>query len=358
MVKTLSGALSKIGMVNKGFLNISDYLKEETVWQGALNYDDGEVIMESSSDTMKSGGSTNLAYTTGSCIYSFDCKVNTGDYAMIAFAKYIDMAPYSSANTGYSICVKSDITELQLSTGTSHSVVASIDKTFANDGEYHRVEFGFVDIGIGNLVVVYVDGESWMEYLDIFDTAVNSGCELSLFTRKMSGDLIVIRPCENVSTEQEYDELLKRNLYKAVKLVLDSFETTDRVTLFTDNANKIFSENGVFDVSYAPNEIVNGHMMITFDKVGAIFGVSTYEENGECYIDGKGKLSMVTDKNGHNMVSAEEVLTLLNRSGVWSEGHATYVAGDIIFMNNVDYLNKSLDLLKMLDKYNGDVLFE
>ena len=99
-------------------------------------------------------------------------------------------------------------------------------------------------------------------------------------------------------------------------------------------------------------------MMITFDKVGAIFGVSTYEENGECYIDGKGKLSMVTDKNGHNMVSAEEVLTLLNRSGVWSEGHATYVAGDIIFMNNVDYLNKSLDLLKMLDKYNGDVLFE
>lgn len=345
-------------MVNKGFLDISDYLNNSSIWSGALDCKDGVVSMESGSDSMKSGGSTGLAKTTGSCIYAFDCSVNTGDYAMLAFAKYIDMAPYSSANTGYSVCVKPDVTELQLSTGSAHSVVETVNKTFANDGKYHCVEFGFVNIGIGNLVVLYVDGESWIEYLDIFNTAVNSNCELSLFTRKAAGDSISLKTCEAVSSEQEYDELLKRNLYKAVELVLNSFETTDRVTLFTDKANKIFSKNGVFDVSFAPNEIVNGQMMIAFEKAGQIFGVSAYEQNGECYIEGKGKLNTVIKKNGHKMVSAEEVISLINGSGVWSEAHATYVAGDIIFMNNVEYLNKSLELLNLLDAYNGDVLFD
>ena len=358
MVETLAGALSGIGMVNKGFLNISDYLNDSSIWHGALSYDNGTVSIESSENAMKSGGSAGLAKTTGSCIYAFDCRANTGDYAMIAFAKYIDMAPYSSANTGYSICVKPDVTELQLSTGTAHSVVETVNKTFANDGKYHRVEFGFINIGIGNLVVLYVDGESWIEYLDIFNTAVNNNCELSLFTRKAAGDSISVKVCESVSSEQEYNDLLKRNIYKAVELVLDKFETTDKITLFTDKASKIFSENGVFDVSFAPNEIVNGQMMIAFEKVDKIFGVSTYEQNGECYIDGKGKLNTTADKNGHKMVSAEEVLTLINRSGIWSESHATFVAGDIIFMNNVEYLNKSLELLKLFDGYDGDVLFD
>ena len=359
MAKTLSLSLNKLGMVNKGFLNINKYIDSAEDWGGKVDISGDTVSIHGVSGANKVGGTKTLSATTGSCLYSFDAMVNTEIYAIIAFSKYIDMEPYSAANTGYSICIKDDLVELQLSTGNSHSVIETVYKSFANDGEYHRVEFGFINTQIGNLVVLYVDGEPWFEYPDIFDTSVKCNCELSMFVVAKEGELISIKPTQETSSAEEFDECLIRNLHKSVKLTLDKFKTTDEVILFKDGATKIFSPKGVFDVSYAPNKTIDGKLMMAFDKVGKIFGVETAEENGNCYINynGKQQIMSTAEENGYKMVSVEEVLKILDRASVPSAAHGMIVAGNIIYMNNVEYLNKAQTLMELLKDYKQDYLF-
>ncbi len=357
MAKSLSGSLSKIGMVNKGFLDITDYINDKNDWRGPLDISgDGTVSISGVAEKTKVGGTTTLSPTTGSCLYSFDAKVDTQVYAIIGFARHTDMVPYSAANTGYSICIKDDLVELQLSTGTSHDVVYTINKSFANDGKYHHLEFGFVDIDIGNLVALYVDGEAWIEYPDIFGTSVNNICELSMFVTAREGEKISIRPATQTSDEKEFEDFIRRNLYSAVKLVMEKFDTTDEVVLFKEGSTKIFSPKGVFDVSYAPNKTIGGKLMIAFDKVDDIFGVQTNEKDGNCYV-GNIRVNDTAMQNGYAMVSAEEVLKILGRASVRSTAHEMLIAGNIIYMNNVDCLNKAQELMKFLEKYNTDYLF-
>lgn len=359
MANSLSSSLNKLGMVNKGFLNIKNYMDSAECWGGSVDITGDTVSIRGVNGSNKLGGTKTLSATTGSCLYSFDAMVNTEIYAIIAFSKYIDMAPYSAANTGYSICIKDDLVELQLSTGNSHSVVDTVYKSFANDGKYHQLAFGFINTQIGNLVVLYVDGEPWIEYPDIFDTSVKCNCELSMFVTAKEGELISIKPSEETLSAEKFDECLIRNLHKSVKLTLDKFDTTDKVILFKDGATKIFSPKGVFDVSYAPNKTVDGKLMIAFDKVDKIFDVETGEENGNCYINynGKQQIMSTAEENGYKMVSVEEVLKILDRASVPSAAHGMIVAGNIIYMNNVKYLNKAQTLMELLKDYKQDYLF-
>ena len=207
--------------------------------------------------------------------------------------------------------------------------------------------------------MLYVDGEPWFEYPDIFDTSVKCNCELSMFVVAKEGELISIKPTQETSSAEEFDECLIRNLHKSVKLTLDKFKTTDEVILFKDGATKIFSPKGVFDVSYAPNKTVDGKLMIAFDKVDKIFDVETGEENGNCYINynGKQQIMSTAEENGYKMVSVEEVLKILDRASVPSAAHGMIVAGNIIYMNNVEYLNKAQTLMELLKDYKQDYLF-
>lgn len=353
----LSSSLNKIGSVNKGFLDITKYIDTYDKWDGSYTVENGSYTVASDPNRYKMAGTKTLKDTTGSCIYSFDAKIDTASYAIIALAKYIDMPPYSEACTGYSICIKDDVVELQKSTGTTHTLDLTVNRSFANDGKYHNIQFGFVNIGIGNIVVLYVDGESWIEYIDVSDDAVNVNCELAVFVNSGEADAISIKVSSMISTADEFDKLLERNCYKAAKNIIDSFDA--EVMLFQNNATKIMTPKGVYDVSYAPNTEIDGKLMIAFDKIDDIWGVQTVEENGIYYIinDVKTQIKNVSEKNGYVMVSLEEIFEILGRENVASSAHSMIIDGNIIYMNNVEWLNKASELLELLKDYTSDYIF-
>lgn len=360
MAATLSKSLRKIGMVNKGFLDITEYIDEDSEWGGSGTREGGAITVQGVASGASQGGTKTLANTTGSCLYSFDAKLNTDNWAIIAFSKFIDMVPYSAANNGYYICVKDDLVELQIATGTSASVVETIYKSFANDGQYHHLEFGFVNVGIGNIIGLYVDKEPWIEYLDVINPSVNTNCELSAFVVANDNDSISIRPSKEISSQEEFDDFVLRNLNRAAKAVLDSFETEDEIALFKNGSTKIIAPNGIFDVSYAPNKYINGKLMMAFDKVDEVFGVQTLEEDGKFFVvgDTKRQITNIGEQNGYAMVSVEEILDILGKSSTKSDAHDMLVSGTIIYMNNVSYLNKSSELMEMLEDNKSDFLFE
>lgn len=358
MTNNLNMALNRIGSVNRGFLDITEYIDEESEWGGNFRMNDGAFAVTSEIADHKMAGTKTLGATTGSCINSFDIMLNTNVYGIIAFSKYIDMVPYSAACTGYSLCIKPDLIELQTSTGSTHTVDYTVNKSFANDGKYHNVQFGFVNIGIGNFVVLYVDGEPWIEYLDISDSAVNVNCELSMFVNAGEGEMMSMKAPSMTSTEEEFDKLMERGLNKAVKSVLSEFESD--VMLFQTDATKVFTPKGVFDVSFAPNTVINGKLMVAFDKVDEIWGVETVEENDNLCIvrDGEKKIVSATGElNGYKMVSIEEIFKILDRENVASTAHNMLIDGNIIYMNNVEWLNKASELMEQLKNYSSDVLF-
>lgn len=358
MTNSLSSAMGKIGSVNRGFLNISEEIADASKWNGKFEVKDGAYTVKGDGLAAKQAGTFVTDKSTGSCIYSFDAKVDTANWAIIALAKYIDMVPYSAACTGYSLCIKNDLIELQKSTGTAHTVDVTVDKSFANDGKYHNVQFGFVNIGIGNLVVLYVDGESWMEYLDVSDTAIKVNCGISMYVNSAESESISIKSASAVSDSEEFNKLFERGLYKAVKEVLAGFES--EVMLFQTDANKIFTPKGVYDTSYAPNSVINGELMIAFDKVDDIWGVETLEENGSFYIVSNGekqRINGIGEKNGYPMASVADIFTILDRENVASANNDMLIDGNIIYMNNVEWLNKATALMELLKIYKSDYLF-
>ena len=107
-------------------------------------------------------------------------------------------------------------------------------------------------------------------------------------------------------------------------------------------------------------DVINGKLMMAFDKIDDIFGVETAVENGKFYIVAgtKQQVTEVSEQNGYTMVSVEEVLKVLGRANVSSAAHNMIISGNIIYMNNVAYLNKASTLMRLLDLYYSDYLFD
>ena len=378
MANVLASVFTGIGKTNKGYLDLSKYFSDAVNWTKPVQVNsDGSVTVNRDITGAANSGIKGLGNMAGSVIYSFDAKLTVPEtYAIFGINKDPDINPYAAANNGYSFLFKPNVIELHVTNGTSQVIAREVEHSFANDGKFHNIRYGYINTEIGNIVMLYVDGQRVVEYLDVINQAVKVQ---GTFMMHIAGAAtsVDLKQADNIGTEDELDALVNDALYLCAKEIIGAYETG--VTVIQENGNKIFTPKGV----YATEGVTmpDGVMMIPFNSVSMVLGFETSQNGNELVIRSGEKIitftigenSCVTDgvktglekgaqadDDGIVRVPVEALLKAVDQPYYYSHEHGLLVVGSIIYMNNLNAMNKTRLLMNMMKDMpkEGDYIFE
>lgn len=341
------------GLVNKGAVDLGNYIENPNLWSGEHFADNGEIILRGQSEKANVYGMTGLTgidYMSGLVIYCFDAKfkIDSG-FIDIGINKNIAGPQWVATNNGYSLVIKPDCIELQRATGTAHSLLQTVEYEVGTD--WHSIEYGYINIGVGDIVILNIDGEPVIEYRDV-DEPVNTPGNLCMLVYNTTQNSVTIRRSSAVMTEDRFNAQLKRNIYRTAKTLLDSirsdYNEREPFVFIKNGASKIINEQGVVDVSDSP---VN-EFMIPVRKISDILGEGTEvteSGGGYCVVWKDAKVQLTTEDcpviNGIAVTSVQNLLDKLKRGYVKEDSKGLIIVGNIVTMNNSKTINNISSLI-------------
>ena len=376
MANILSSSFNAIGLTNIGYIDLSEYFTSQDNWTHPIEKsEDGSIVVSKAITGSYNQGINNLSYMAGSVIYSFDAKLEVpSGYVIFGINKDCKINPYAATNTGYSFLFKQNSLELHVTNGTTQTIAETVEHNFANDGKYHKIQYGYVNTDIGNIVLLYVDGKKVIEYLDVINPAVNV---MGTFTVHLSSDKVSVRlkGTENIGDDEKLGEIVNNCLLRSAKTIIDKYE--DGVIVMQENSDKIFTPTGVYDTEGVITS--EGVMMMPADAIYKVFGAETsqngnilaikYEEKNITFsiggrditVDGvKTEIKKGAETYGEVVrVPVEALLTAMELTYTYSTEQGLIIVGDIIFMNNLNNMKKTsllMDMMKDMPEF-GDYIF-
>lgn len=360
---------SKKGMVNKGVYDMTDVFNNPEMWSGDATVENGIVSLKSDpsrAEIYSMSGTSGLDTLTGSVIYSFDAKIHvTEKFVGLGFKKYIDMLPYQNSNTGYDLIINSEAIELQYSNGTAHDILESVPYTF--DDEFHRFDFGFIDIPCGTIVILNIDGKKVIEYRDIIDASVNALCnmEIMIFNDVEAG--IELRKNSTPMTNEQYEQQLKENIYRSAKVLVDGIDSgyneRTKFAVFKKDSNKVFTDDNVTDISECGCKEINGALTVEVSKLAEIINAQITKEANGYKITKDNATALIaendcTEYNGKTMLPLIKTAEALGISYSEDAANNILIFGNIVVMNNIKILTKMSALMDILTDYHDGLTFE
>ncbi len=359
LAERIAGFFSKQGMVNTGAIDFGKYIEDQNIWSGDMEFSDKAVTLrgDSSRSTGTSmAGVKNLERMTGSVLYCFDAQMKIEkNFIVIGLNKFIDAPQFQPANTGYCLVIKPDCIELQYSTGTAHGILTTAD--YAVGSEKHSFEFGFVNIGVGNAIVLNIDGKNIIEYNDVVDTKVNSLCNLSLLVYNNTENSVTLTRSEKIMTGESFDKMVTDSLYKSAKPLIDSIDSgyneREDFVIFKSGSKKVLTENKAVDISDSPCTLIDNEFYVPAARLGDMLGIEVQLSGDECRITAGEKTAAVKCRD--NMVSVEAVLKAIGRGYVRDDTTQLLVVGNIVTMNNIRTLSGLSELMSRLDSLDDHI---
>ena len=348
------------GMVNKGGLDFGDFIEKPESWNGDYETEGKEIILRGNAERpsrTSMTGINGIERMTGSVVFCFDAKfkIDSG-FVAIGLNKYTDAVPYSAANAGYSLVIKPDVIELQRSTGTEHAILTTVN--YAVGSDYRKIEYGAIDIGIGNIIVLNIDGEAVIKYCDVAKSAVNSLYNFCMLVYNDTENSITLRRTEKVMDDNSFKKHVTDNTYESAKVLINAIDSGYNVrepfVILKKNAKHILTEKMVVDVSETPTAVENSKFMVPVERIKDILDAEV-EKSGENYIiryNGKEHI-LTPDKcketPGGAVTPLEDVLNGLER-GYVTDATDLLVVGNLVTMNNILVLSNASYLIDRIDE--------
>lgn len=343
MASILANSFNSIGQTNKGYVDLARYFSKESDWTEPVQISGDGVVTVSKDITGKNNvGIGSVSHMAGSVIYSFDARLTVpAGYVIFGINKDSSIAPYAAANNGYSFLFKPNLLELHVTNGTSQVIVETVEHNFANDGNFHKIEYGYVNTDIGNIVMLYVDGERVIEYLDVINQAVKvRGGFMMHFSG--AGIAAELKQTAQISEKERLDEILADALYRSAKTIIDKY--TDSVIAIQEDGNKVFTQTGVYDTEGVIRQ--NDALMFPVGAISRVFGAEAVQNGAVVTVNGTALAAVEAD--GTARVVLTELLGALDRPYVYSAEQGLLIVGDIIYMNNLNVMNKTRLLMNLM----------
>ncbi len=330
----IAGYYSGYAKREEGFVDVLA-LKERNNWKGITL--EGDVIINESSNGEHVGGSNVFANMAGSVLYCFDIIAeNDGSYMCVGMNKSNTTAQWKAGNNGYVTVTKADRLELQKVDNSKNTIVDERMGVTLNDGKRHSVIFGYLNTTVGCNVILAVDGELIFNYGDVDSTSNRNQPMEFVTTATPTGSKIQILQSENIPTAEDFQRLKSYCEANAAVAVSQSFPNAVGEKILKEGYNKIITEKGIYDVSYATPELSGETLMVPASAIAKIFegtatansssailkirgnefvfnnGSGTYTVNGEAKSVSKAPYV----KNGYLMVSLEDIVSNVGSSMV------------------------------------------
>ena len=377
-------------LVNKGYVDLSQYMTAG-MWSNnpAIENETVYVLCPPDASELVTGVDATGAFS-GLSIYCFDVTINPTpdkEYISIGMSKNPTVLPYNTKNNSYYIIVKEDLVELQRNDGSGPFILEVKEGVTLFDGKKHSVRFGVINTDIGCNIIVVVDDEVWFSYSDITTLAQTSD-KLSFSAGiRTGGANALFEKSEYIPDTSNFENLLvnlEYNNAKAVALQMRNCQPgISEVRLFKAGTTKAITEDGVYDISYAPTEMKNNYPMVPASLVARIFaegetvsgekanlnirsnvlgftnGIGTYSVNGEL----RNATVAPYMKNGHLMVSLQDIADALGIQlmvDIFNDVILLTDTGSVTAANQAKELQDAAAMLEKLSEFSStqDVFYK
>lgn len=348
-------------LINRGYVDLISYA-DSSKWMPGLTVTNSSISnISPNSTSFNVAGSTALSKLSGSVIYCFDMKLDytTPEENWVSFGMSVNPSAiqYVSTNRGYYFIVKDGLVEMQKASGSSAGILETAELDIV-DGNTHKMEFGIINTPIGCHVILNIDGKEVFDYSDTTASApYDLGLEFCCMAR--NGDKITFTRSDSIPDSSTFAQLQKKADFMAAKSVLATFPA-EGVRVIAPGAERVIGPEGVFSVSHAMPETVDGKLMMPIDAMAKLVGANV---DGHTISSDKGSITFTPGegtylKNGYLMVPASEVSAAFGLSYIedWLGGRVLIIdSGEINAANQSKEINASQAIAEYLAKTYPDV---
>ena len=374
-------------LVNKGYVDLSQYMIDG-LWSNSPVIDNGTVYVVcppkkgvDSMDTLITGIGVTAPFA-GSSIYCFDATFNPSpknDWISFGLSKSTSGHQYNKQNNGYYVIVKPDLIELQRNDGSGPKVIEVKEGVTLLDGKKHSIRFGTINTHLGCNILMVVDGEVWFSYADISQVAQTTGALSFVAGIRTADATALFEKSEYIPDSKNFEQLvinMEYNNAKAAALqIKNALPGISGVRLFKAGTTKAITEDGVYDISYAPTEMKDGYPMVPASLVARLFAtgdsvsgdsatlnirdsVLKFVSGSTTYsVNGTGRTSKASPymKNGHLMVSLQDVADAIGAQlmvDIFNDVILLTDTGSVNSANEAQQLKDAAAMLQKLSQYN------
>lgn len=382
-------------LVNKGYVDLSQYMLPG-LWSNNPVIENGTVYVvcppkagKDSLDALITGVGVTAPFA-GSSVYCFDATFTpspTNEWISFGISKSTGDHQYNKQNNGYYVIVKPDLIELQRNDGSGPKVIEVKEGVTLLDSKKHSVRFGVINTHLGCNIVMVVDGEVWFNYADISQLAQTTGALSFVAGIRTAGATALFEKSDYIPDSANFEQLVVNMEYNSAKAaamqIKNALPGITGVKLFKVGTTKAITEDGVYDISYAPTEMKNDTPVVPLNLVARLFatgdsitgesavlnlrgsaigftnGTATYTVNGA------NQTAKVTPymKNGYLMVSLQDVADAAGLQlmvDIFNDVILLTDTGSVNSANEAQQLKDAAAMLEKMSQYNttSDVFYK
>ncbi len=314
--KAINDFIDSDEIINSGFYDLGKSFSNDGSWGDAL-VSEGE----NSEKIMKTDGSEKTVSTGYTGIYagsrnSILCFKMRGTFlnethGWIGFGLRGDSSKNiaASGNDNYFFVVKENVLEFQRNL-RGPAIIKEFDNTALTFGEWHDVQFGVINLGTAQMIVLNVDGKNVLEYIDSSSSQHKHKGHFVFNANK--NHILEFAPSENIPPLEEYKKLVKRGYEALQKEYFETIKTvSDNSIMMRVNCKNYVTEEGVETFTGGVPVILGDKTMVPLRTISEFFGaeVSWDDNSRSAVIKVKGnEIEFFENKNIYSVNGEEKTL--------------------------------------------------
>ena len=369
-------------LVNKGYVDLSQYMvpghwsNNPVIENGTVYVLCGQKGIGDAMDALITGVGVTAPFA-GSSIYCFDATFNPSpknDWISFGISKSTADHQYNKQNNGYYVIVKPDMIELQRNDGSGPKIIEIKEGATLLDGKKHSIRFGTINTHLGCNIIMVVDGEVWFSYADISQVAQTTGALSFVAGIRTEGASALFEKSDYIPDTINFENLVVAMEYNSAKAaamqIKNALPGITGVRLFKAGTTKAITEDGVYDISYAPTEMKNNYPMVPASLVARLFdtgdvidgekAVLSIRDNALVFANGDGNYTVNGEKksakvapymkNGHLMISLQDIADALGIQLMVDIFNDVILLTDTGSVNSANEAQQLKDAAAMLEK--------
>lgn len=316
-VKAINDFVNSDDITNSGFYDLGKTFSDDGSWgAGVLTQsDDGKTVIKL--DGTEKSISTGFGGVNAGSRNMILCFKMRGSFAndkrnWIGIGLRGDMTKdiASSGNDNYFFVIKEKMVEFQRNL-RGPAIVKEFENTALNFGEWHDIQFGVINLGTAQMIILNVDGKEVLNYLDTSNSQITQKGDF-LFN-VTNNHIMEIAGSDFVPSKEEYDNIVKNGYEKLQKEYFETIKTvSDNSVMMKVNCKNYVTEDGVKEFSGGIPIIYNDKTLVPLRTISEFFGAQVdWDENTRsAVIKSNGKtIEFFENKNSYTVDGIVSELT-------------------------------------------------
>ena len=314
-VKAINDFINNDDLINFGFYNLGKHISQNENWGKAevISEDGKEIVRLVVNDSSTTAGNKEIYDASRNSVFCFKMRgsflTDKHNWIGIGLRGDCEKGIYENGNDDYFLAIKEQTIELQRNAGGA-TIIQEIENTSLDFGKWHDVEFGVINLGTAQMIVLNVDGKNVFRYTDDSTSQIKKKGEFLIYATP--GHSVELAPAGTVSSKSDYDALIKNGYDILQQKYFETVKTiSDNSIMMRVNCKNYVTDAGVKAFSGGIPVIYGGKTLVPLRTISEFFDAEVnWDENSRsALIESNGKqIEFFENKNVYTVNGEEKEL--------------------------------------------------